>query len=120
MPWERIHKLDRTELLRPLKVNVGKAARAAGAAAAASMRRSDEGLIGAGKMTVSPQTPRLVQAQVKQNDQGRERQPESGQPLRAIGLTKFDPHWRTGRIGQWVAAYRPDLVTAAPSDTPDG
>lgn len=125
MPWDRIHQIGPTDLLRPLRVNPGVGlapavgAKAAGAAAAASMRRSAEGLIGAGRLVVSPEAPRLVQAQVKQNDQGRELQPETGQPLRAIGLTKFDPNWRNGRIGEWVAAYRPDLFSAQLSDGPD-
>ena len=30
---------------------------------------------------------------------------------RAIVLTHYDPNWRTGRIGQWVRAYRPDLMS---------
>jgi len=27
-----------------------------------------------------------------------------------IPLTGFDPDWRAGRIGQWIQAYRPDLL----------
>jgi hypothetical protein len=60
MPWERIHRIGPTDLLRPLKIDPGKRlvpaaeAAAVGAAAAASTRRPADGLIGAGKLTVSP------------------------------------------------------------------
>jgi hypothetical protein len=61
-----------------------------------------------------------VRSQLDQNDRGRELQPETGQPMRAIGLARFDPDWRNGRIGQWIATYRPDLFSAQPPVGPGG
>ena len=34
---------------------------------------------------------------------------ETGTP-RNIALSTFDPHWRTGRIGDWIRRHRPDLL----------
>ena len=37
--------------------------------------------------------------------------PETSRPFVAVLLTHYDRDWRTGRIGAWVRAYRPDLFT---------
>jgi len=31
--------------------------------------------------------------------------------LCAILLSHYDEHWERGRIGQWIRAYRPDILT---------
>jgi hypothetical protein len=106
IPWERMHAISSTQLMDPLRAGN----KLAGAAAAASFRRSEEGLIGAGTWTVSPVAPRMLRSQIEQNERGQAIHPDSGQPLRAITLTHYDPDWRTGRIGKWIKAYRPDLL----------
>jgi hypothetical protein len=62
----------------------------------------EERLIGEGSLSLSPKAPAWVRRQIKKRE-----------PLRRRGivLTHFDPRWRTGRIGQWVRAYRPDLMS---------
>jgi hypothetical protein len=113
LPWSAVHSIgEAADALDALRVNPMNeaAAAAAGAIAAASMRRTAESLIGAGTLTMSPNAPMLLRTQVEQGDQGRDVHPATGQPLRAIALTHYDPNWRVGRIGQWIRAYRPDLL----------
>lgn len=112
LPWQGIHRIGDAQLLAPLKVNVANEALAdvAYAAAAATAKRNEEGLIGAGTMTLSGGASRTLRAQVAQNDAGQPADPKTGQPPRAIILTHYDPNWRAGRIGQWIRAYRPDLL----------
>jgi hypothetical protein len=61
-------------------------------------------------MRVGPSAPRLLRAQIEQHERTQDAHPNSGEPLRAITLTHYDRDWRTGRIGQWIDAYRPDLL----------
>jgi hypothetical protein len=77
-----------------LPIEIGKAAYAA------SRQRTEEGLVGAGRLTLGAKAPALLRRQVEQYDRGREADPASGQPLRAILLSQFAPGWRNGRIGQ--------------------
>lgn len=51
-----------------------------------------------------------LRRQLSQNDRARPRHPDSDEPVRAILLSHYDPDWRNGRIGQWIRAYRPDLL----------
>lgn len=103
LPWSGLREVGPASLMDPLKMTFGPdIGKLASAAAAASSRRTEEGLVGDGSLTLSPDAPVLLRKQVAQNDQ-------PGRP-RAIVVTHFDPDWRAGRIGQWVRAYRPDLM----------
>lgn len=53
----------------------------------------------------------MVRTQIAQHDKGQQIHPETGQPTRAIILSHFDNDWRSSRIGQWITAYRPDLIS---------
>jgi len=91
----------------PSKQVLNRATLIAAAVAAVSARRKEERLIGEGSLSVSPDAPVRVRQEIKQNYQ-------PGRP-RAIVLTQYDADWRSGRIGQWVGAYRPppdDLTRA--------
>ena len=104
LPWSGLREIGPASLMDPLQLSLGNdVAKVVATAAAASARRMEEGLVGEASLSVSPDAPVLVRQQIAQNDQ-------PGQ-LRAIVLTHYDPDWRSGRIGQWVRAYRPDLMT---------
>jgi hypothetical protein len=63
----------------------------------------DDRLIGEGSLSVSPKATGVVRRRIKQGYETWRK--------RGIVLTYFDPHWRSGRIRQWVRAYRPDLMS---------
>jgi hypothetical protein len=112
MPWAAVRQIGDAQAMAPLRVIVANEglAKVAYAVAAASVRRTEEGLIGAGTLTLTSRAPGLLRSQVAQNEEGRAPDPVSGQPLRGILLSQFDPAWRSGRIGEWIRAYRPDLL----------
>ena len=62
----------------------------------------DEHLIGEGSLSVSRKAPAWVRWRIKRSYKTWRK--------RRIVLTHYDPRWRTGRIGQWIRAYRPDLM----------
>jgi len=70
------------------------------------MKRKEMALLGTARLTVKPDAPAMVKTQVKQNLGGQD--PERAQT--GVILTHFDKEWETGRIGQWIRAYRPDLL----------
>jgi hypothetical protein len=105
LPWSGLREVGRGTVIDPLTLPI-VAERPGGIAHAVAMvsaSMKEERLIGEGSLSVSPDAPRRVRRQVKQDDQFR-------QP-RAIVLTHYDPRWRSGRIGQWIRAYRPDLMS---------
>jgi hypothetical protein len=104
LPWPGLREVGPASLMDPLKMTIGPdIGKLASAAAAASARRIEEGLVGEGSTSLTPDAPVLLRKQIAQNDQ-----PGA---LRSIVLTHYDPDWRAGRIGQWIRAYRPDLMT---------
>lgn len=116
MPWATMSQIGDAQLMSPLRVIVANEglAKAAYAVAAATSHRVEEGLIGQAKLVASPDAPRMLRAQIDQNDEAwLAAHPGQSRPPRAIVLTHYDPAWRTGRIGQWVRAYRPDLLATA-------
>lgn len=72
LPWPRIHQIGNSDLMAPLRVRLHPLVKVALAAGTASVRRSDDALIGAGTLTLSPNASAAVRAQVAQNDRGRE------------------------------------------------
>jgi hypothetical protein len=111
--WDGIEQIGPTSSMRPSHGSGGGGVfeGVVDMTAAATAVSRDDGLIGAGKLTVNPSAPHMLRQQVEQNDARLQVHPESGLPIRAVGLGKFEPDWRNGRIGQWVKAYRPDLFT---------
>lgn len=77
----------------------------------APVRRPGDGLLGVGERIVKPGAPVLVTTQMDHDDARARRDAETGGVVRAIGLASFDPAWRDGRIGAWVRAHRPDLLS---------
>jgi len=76
---------------------------------AAARRDDQDALIGPGTLSLDRQASAILKAQFDQNMKQRQRDPETNRPIVAVLLTHYDPDWRTGRIGRWVRAYRPDL-----------
>lgn len=120
--WDQIHQVGKADL-----INKGRKPIVAGgrggligvllymAVATTNRRRGQDALIGKGHLTVSPSASRFVRGQIARN-QGAKVDPRTGSRPSAIVLTAYDRNWRTGRIGQWVQAHRPDLL-AGPTRT---
>ena len=70
----------------------------------------EHGLVGAGMLTVNPGAKALKRVQVTQFLNGGPADPRIGQRPMGVPLARFDRNWQDGRIGQWVRAYRPDLL----------
>lgn len=114
MPWHAVRAIGAADLMAVVKppVAFSPATAVAGQAInAATAARPQDGLIGAGAMTLKPGAPAMLRTQVAQNNRGRQVDPASGQPLNAILLAQYDPNWPQGRIGAWIRAYRPDLLS---------
>lgn len=84
---------------------------------AAIGRTHDINLIGAGTLTLRTESG-LMAAMARQNMEERPDDPESGQPLVGIVLGAFDQQWQAGRIGQWIGAYRPDVLPTSGPGVP--
>jgi hypothetical protein len=103
LPWSGLHKVTRATFIDPEKMlsqinHPGDMA----VVVPAVLALREERLIGEGSLSVSPKAPAWVRRRIKRSYETWRK--------RGIMLTHFDPHWRTGRIGQWVHAYRPDLM----------
>lgn len=69
-------------------------------------------LVGVATTTTGRAASAAVRGQLSQNDTCREYDPVTRRRMTAIVLTVYDRDWRDGRIGAWIRAYRPDLLTA--------
>lgn len=72
-------------------------------------KRPVEALVGTGTMTLAADAP----ASIREDYGSGESDPDSGLPLCGIPLPPYDLDWRRGRIGEWIRAYRPDLLDPA-------
>lgn len=80
------------------------------AAEANAAQGASEGLVGAGILTATPQASAPFRLQIRQNRAAAPVDQRTGQPAFGVPLGTFDLAWRSGRIGQWLAHYRPDLA----------
>lgn len=107
LPWGQVERIGEASSMDPVQAGgfhwLGVAA---GALSASTMRRREMFLLGVGRISVDPEASVLVKSQVKQNLAGQD--PERCQT--GVPLAHFEKDWENGRIGQWVRAYRPDLV----------
>lgn len=103
--WDQVEQIGPLSALSSLRVSPTREGRAAADAADAVLRGAQgslEGLIGNGRTDVTADAPMWFRQQLRQN--------KVDQRQTAVALSLFDPQWRTGRIGQWIRAYRPDLL----------
>ena len=110
LPWDRVRGLGEADLMDPLNLAFGPIAGTLVALSTASMKRPQQALMGAGTITLSPDAPAMLRAQVRQNFEARESDPRTGQPEVGIHLSNYDQDWRQSRIGAWIRAYRPDVL----------
>ncbi|GAA0726664.1 hypothetical protein Drose_12140 [Dactylosporangium roseum] len=90
----------RTGVIAPY--GVARAAAAADSAAFAAANTGD-GLVGIGEVLTPAQAAQQRQA-------GPAWQPLGKTGAASLRLAVVDREWRTGRIGEWFRAYRPDLM----------
>jgi len=120
LAWGAVRGLDKQGMITPLQAVtpgsgfVGGNPVTGGALAvgvAAARRADQDALVGPGTLSLSPEASSILKAQFDQNMKQRQMDPETSRPFVAVLLTHYDRDWRTGRIGAWVRAYRPDLFT---------
>jgi hypothetical protein len=69
-----------------------------------------QGIIGWGHRVVPPDAPGWLRQELAAAPVN----PHDGRPEVAIPLSGIDPGWAQGAMGQWVRAYRPDLLGGGP------
>ncbi len=118
LPWDQVRAIRKADLVNKgstPSTGYGRAGLIAGllsmAVIATSRRRGQDALVGTGRLTVSPSASKLVRGQIARNQGARDFDPRTHRRLTAILLPAFDEDWRTGRIGAWVRAHRPDLLS---------
>jgi len=110
LPWDRVRGLGEADLMDPLNLAVGPVATILVALGTALWKRPQQALMGASTVTLSPDAPAMLRAQVRQNFEAWESDPRTGQPEGGIHLSNYDQDWRQSRIGAWIRAYRPDVL----------
>jgi hypothetical protein len=112
LPWSQIRQLGKADTMAPAHIKIsGKPLinLLTGATVAAAKRAGRDALIGHGTQTLSKDAPALLRNQTQKSLAARPRDP-AGNPLVAIILEHYEHDWRHGRIGQWIATYRKDLI----------
>lgn len=115
LPWTHVRSIGEVEVPGPVRTRIPRffpplVAMASGAAQAVLAAGTRKGLVGSGRLSVSPEAPKVVKKQVKQFLDDGPADPRIGQRPMGIPLMVFDTDWENGRIGQWVRTYRPDLL----------
>lgn len=111
LPWPLVDAVSLVPELGVWKLDI-KVGRAVAASANAAQGAS-EGLIGAGILASTLEASAPFRAQIKQNLAADRVDPRTGQPAFGVPLATFDLDWRSGRIGQWLTHYRPDLAAGS-------
>jgi hypothetical protein len=114
MAWEQIQRIGTADLVNAKPDTLGlilpPIARLLVAVVVLSARRPEQdALFGIATTPPSATPSSLVAAQARQYQNS----PAGGSTARPapIFLTPYDQNWRSGRIGEWINAYRPDLLS---------
>lgn len=99
LAWPDIEQVGPVQTLDSARISPRRARRLSGLD---RPRRTEEGVVGRGTLAVVAGMPAALRTQVEGSLPGGGRT--------AIALARFDPGWRRGRIGDWLRAYRPDLL----------
>ncbi|RBY86104.1 hypothetical protein [Blastococcus sp. TF02A-26] len=96
LPWSGITELTAGDVAGPTARGIGDTGRAAARFARATMSRRTDALAGAGATTVEAGHRSLFAPDPR------------GRAVVVVGL--FEDDWRSGQLGAWVRAARPDLL----------
>lgn len=117
LTWANVDAIGDVQLMPAVQVLGRRNASLTVKAIDAAQGTREHGLVGAGVLAVNPEVEVLRRQQVHQFLNSGAPDARIGQRPMGIPLARFDLHWPDGRIGQWVHAYRPDLVPT-PRTTP--
>ncbi len=107
LTWENVRSIERADAMAAQTLTTGVGvADAAGRAAAKASTRLDEALTGPGTITLNPTAKPYIKARIAEY----EKTPADQRPAVRIFVEHYEDDWRAGRVGDWVRAYRPDLV----------
>lgn len=114
MPWSQVEGIVESSIADPLRAGQFHwAGVAIAAVSAATSRRKEMGLLGVARISVNPGASILVKRQLEQNFG-----PDLDRVQTGVVLSYFERDWENGRIGQWIRAYRPDLLSDATEEPP--
>lgn len=111
MGWNDIEEIGEGDFMRGVRIVPGYSARAANYFVDATATRKTDALIGVGIMTVADHTPSLIKTTIEQNLANGPKNAD-GKPKASIVIGMYEENWRSGQLGKWLQAYRPDLVGA--------
>lgn len=117
MPWSGVRRVGEVKAPKPVDIRKTKArplARGVGVdvvvAVGQAVSSTSTGILGVGRHTLKPDAPRLARTQFQQNVGINGIDEETGEDLLAIIAQQYGVDWQSGRIGDWVRAYRPDVM----------
>jgi hypothetical protein len=97
MPWNQIREIGKADLINPPLIDLTTLPVLSTAAVAAVRRAGQAALIGVGA--------------IRWHGGSGDVDPAGSHELTAIVLGIYDKNWENGRIGDWIRAYRPDLLS---------
>lgn len=120
MPWSGVRAVGQVKSPKPVDLRRTKAAPLAsgaggdiGAAIGQAVITTSTGILGVGTHTLKPDAPALARRQFEQNVGINGVDEETGENLLAVIAQQYGVDWQLGRIGDWVRAYRPDVMPAS-------
>jgi hypothetical protein len=123
MAWSGVRTVGRVKSPKPIDVRKtsapvvggGGSSVAGGLGAAIGQATIDiqTGILGLGTHALKPDAPWRARTQFEQNVGINGVDEETGQNFVAVLAQLYDADWQSGRIGDWVRAYRPDVMPAS-------
>ena len=106
--WSDIEQIGQGDFMRGARVVPGDTARGINNFVDATASRQNDALIGSGTMTIAENTPSLMKTTIEQNLAAGPKD-AAGNPKASIVIGMYEENWRSGQLGIWLKAYRPDL-----------
>lgn len=110
LAWHKARKIGYASMRDPLRTHMTLLATIVVAIGSLAARRRESAIIGAGRLIIAKDAPQALRTHIQQNERKLPVDQKTGRRQQAILLQHFDRDWKNGRIGDWVRAYRPDLL----------
>jgi len=123
MAWSGVRAVGKVKSPKPIDVTktsvpvVGGGGSSVGGGIGAAIGQAtidiQTGILGLGTHALKPDAPWRARTQFEQNVEINGVDEETGQNFVAVLAQLYDADWQSGRIGDWVRAYRPDVMPAS-------
>lgn len=120
MPWSGVRAVGLVKAPKPVDLRktslpfLGRGGMTVGGgiggAIGGAVLTTQTGILGLGAQALKVDAPALKRAEFEQNVGINGVDAETGQSFVAVLAQLYDADWQSGRIGDWVRAYRPDVM----------